>query len=139
MALLHWQRMSEYTADRAGLLGCQDAKVAFRTLMKLAGLPQKYYSKINTADFIAQAKTFEALERDKFAIIAKVLNMDASHPYTVMRAKQLLDWYDGGGYDQVLKNPQVLKRLCTRCSYTLKGTELFCPGCSLRLSASAGA
>ena len=41
LALLRWKRMSEYTADRAGLLACKDAEVALRTMMKLAGLPAK--------------------------------------------------------------------------------------------------
>ena len=31
LALLRWKRMSEYTADRAGLLACKDAEVALRT------------------------------------------------------------------------------------------------------------
>src|SRR5207253_6079890 len=59
LALMHWQRMSEFTADRAGLLACQDADVAIRTMMKLAGLPQKYFKDINTQDFIEQARSEE--------------------------------------------------------------------------------
>ncbi|MGB9977622.1 MAG: M48 family metalloprotease [Thermovenabulum sp.] len=41
IALLNWVRMSEFTADRAGLLTCQDPEVAASALMKLAGVPQK--------------------------------------------------------------------------------------------------
>ena len=39
VALLHWVRMSEYTADRAGLLACQDITAATMALAKIAGLP----------------------------------------------------------------------------------------------------
>jgi Zn-dependent protease with chaperone function len=146
MALLHWQRMSEYTADRAGLLGCQDANIALQALMKLAGLPAKYYSRINTADFIAQARAFQALDQDKLTLVAKFFNrMDSTHPYTVMRGKQLLDWYDSGGYQQTLRAPQSIpvilplgiSRFCISCGYGLRGSEVFCSGCGKSLAAAA--
>ena len=38
-ALTRWQRSSELTADRAGLLACQSQDPALRSMMKLAGLP----------------------------------------------------------------------------------------------------
>jgi Zn-dependent protease with chaperone function len=137
MALLHWQRMSEYTADRAGLLGCQDASVALQALMKLAGLPAKYYARINTADFVAQAKAFQEMDQDKMTVVAKFFNrMDATHPYTVMRGKQLLDWYDSGGYEQTLKAP--ISRFCISCGYGLRGSEVYCSGCGKALGVSAG-
>jgi Zn-dependent protease with chaperone function len=148
MALLHWQRMAEFTADRAGLLGCQDADVALRALMKLAGLPTKYYGQINTADFIAQARAFNALDQDKLTMVAKLLtSMGATHPYTVMRGKQLLDWHDSGGYEQVLRAPRSappplppgVSRFCTTCGYPLRGNERFCPGCARSLVTAATA
>lgn len=43
LALMHWERMSEFTADRAGLLACQDLEVAARVMMKMAGMPINYY------------------------------------------------------------------------------------------------
>lgn len=92
IALMRWKRMSELTADRAGLLACQDADVAMRTLMKLAGLPPKYYQAINAEDFLAQARSFEDMEADKLSLLAKWLSTaGATHPWTVMRAKQLLE------------------------------------------------
>jgi Zn-dependent protease with chaperone function len=146
LALLHWQRMSEYTADRAGLLGCQDATVALRALMKLAGLPAKYYSKVNTADFIAQAKSFEAMDSDKMMLVIKYFSeAGATHPYTVMRGKQLLDWYDSGGYERVLRTPQAITTplpqgitsFCNRCGRPLRSGQVHCPGCGRAIGATA--
>jgi hypothetical protein len=145
LALLHWQRMSEYTADRAGLLGCQDATVALRALMKLAGLPSKYYSKMNTADFIAQAEAFDAMDSDKVTLVMKYLSgAGATHPHTVMRGKQLLDWHKSGGYDQVMRAPQAVRMelpqgitsFCNRCGWPLRGGEVHCPGCGRTLGAT---
>lgn len=138
LALIRWKRMSELTADRAGLLACQDADVALRALMKLAGLPQKYFATANTEDFIAQAREFQAMDADKLSILAKWLStMGKTHPWTVMRAQELLQWIDGHGYEDVLKAPQRVavslpagvSSYCPQCGYPLRGAEAFCPGC----------
>lgn len=50
--LYYWYRMSELTADRAGLLLCQDLNTAIRAMIKMAGLPQSQYDKINVQAFI---------------------------------------------------------------------------------------
>jgi Zn-dependent protease with chaperone function len=147
IALLRWKRMAEFTADRAGLLAVQDAEVAIRTMMKLSGLPRKYYETVNTEDFIAQARAFQAMDADKLTVLAKWLStMGATHPWTVMRAQQMLQWVDSGGYEQVLKAPQAVphqlpagvKAFCGQCGFALRGTEAFCPGCGRSSAQSAG-
>ncbi|MGH7334657.1 MAG: M48 family metalloprotease [Candidatus Rokuibacteriota bacterium] len=139
IALLKWQRMSELTADRAGLLGGQDVSAAISAMMKLAGLPQRFYSAINTEDFIAQARQFEALDDTWLDWAAKLVSgMGQTHPWTVMRAHELLQWIDGGEYERVrtmcheepVAGPGVgAARFCTQCGSALTGAELFCPRC----------
>jgi Zn-dependent protease with chaperone function len=138
IALLNWKRKSEFTADRAGLLATQDVTTSLSAMMKLAGLPQKYYDRVNVDDFIVQARAFEAMDNDKLDWIAKWLSSAGqSHPWTVLRANQFLTWIDDGGYEQVLAAPSVaplvlpsgVKRFCPRCGYGLAGPESFCPGC----------
>lgn len=145
IALLRWKRMAELTADRAGLLACQDADLCFRTMMKLAGLPVKYYQSVNTEDFLAQAREFESMEADKLTMLAKYLSiMAADHPWTVVRAKQLLEWIDSGTYEQILKAPQAVsvalppgvKGYCTQCGFPFRPVDAFCPGCGRALGQS---
>lgn len=50
--------MSEFTADRAGLLTCQDIEAASSAMVKLAGVPRKYFDSFDVEDFIKQAKEF---------------------------------------------------------------------------------
>jgi len=132
-ALLNWKRTSEFTADRAGLLACQDAGVAITAMMKIAGLPLKYHASVNPEDFIAQARAFEALDSDKLSWIAKGLSiMGQSHPWTVMRANQFLKWIDAGDYEKVLNAPppaQEVRRFCTQCGTALAATAAFCSAC----------
>jgi len=143
MALLNWKRTSEFTADRAGLLGCQDVNVAITALMKLSGLPQKFYATINPEDFIAQARDFTSLDSEKLNWFAKWLStMGQTHPWTVLRASELLAWADSGVYERLLKAPQqeappvaaAAARFCTSCGAALKGVESFCPGCGTPLN-----
>jgi Zn-dependent protease with chaperone function len=137
-ALLRWKRMSELTADRAGLLACQDVDVALTALMKLSGLPQAYFASINTEDFLAQARAFDAMDADNLNLLAKWLStMGTTHPWTVLRAKELLAWIDAGDYQRVLDNPRIgavqlppgVSAFCSRCGRGLKSDDAFCPGC----------
>jgi Zn-dependent protease with chaperone function len=146
VALLSWKRQSELTADRAGLLAAQDVTVAIAALQKLAGLPHRYYDRVNVDDFVAQARAFEALDSDKLSWIAKWLStVGQTHPWTVLRANQLLAWIDAGDYEKVLAAPQEVplqlpagvKRFCARCGCGLAGHEAFCPGCGAPAGAPA--
>ena len=140
VALLHWKKMAEFTADRAGLLGCQDAQVAWSTMMKLAGLPPRYFATLNTEDFLQQARDFQAMDSDTLSKIAKWLSsLGASHPWTVVRAQQLLIWIENGSYEDTLKFPRRIpyhlapgiSKFCTACGCALSGREMFCPGCGI--------
>ena len=103
LALLNWQRMSEFTADRAGLLCCQDSAVAISTMVKMAGIPTRYFNKINIDDFIAQAKEFEGADYDTLDKIAKTVSiMWQNHPWTVLRASEMIKWIDAGDYQKIL-------------------------------------
>ena len=103
LALLQWQRMSEFTADRAGLLCCQNIEAACSVLMKLSGLPTSDYHKADVKAFINQAKQFEEFDNDTVDKILKFASiLGETHPWTIMRAKELLTWYDSKGYQDLL-------------------------------------
>lgn len=147
MALMKWKRTSELTADRAGLLACQDANVAITAMMKIAGLPHKYYAAMNPEDFIAQAREFNALDMEMLNRFAKFLGgMGQSHPWTVLRASEFLAWIDSGDYAKVLENPRGVvpplltpgvRSFCTQCGRQLGGEERFCPGCGAAIATAA--
>jgi len=99
-----WSRRSEYTADRAGYLVCQDREVALRALMKLSGYPPTFYKGMRTHSIVAQAHRFQDRlaehTADRFFNISNLWS--ANHPFTVVRAYELLEWLQEDGYD-VLK------------------------------------
>lgn len=106
MPLLDWYRKSHYTADRFALLCCQDIDVALRTMMKMAGLPQKYFESVDPKSFLLQAKDFSDLQSDSFVngLMTKYMRNSAALPWLVDRARVLMDWYNSGEYQRIIDN-----------------------------------
>ncbi|GAB6056530.1 hypothetical protein JCM15415_18460 [Methanobacterium movens] len=139
-SLFHWYRMSELTADRAGLLACQDKEVALSALMKMSGVPKHHFDKMKTEDFIDQAREFQGFDYDSLDKVGKVATiMWQSHPWTVMRAHEILKWVDSGEYDKIIEKHSNIEMIggtgkmpCLKCGFELTGNEKFCPGCGER-------
>lgn len=140
IALYHWYRMSEFTADRAGLLASQDSKAYIKALMKIAGLPKKYYKNIKTEEFIKQAKEFKDYDYDSLDKVAKAATiLWQDHPWTVMRASELLKWIEAGKYQEIIDKHtgdtvESLELTCISCGSKLTGTETFCGNCGAKIS-----
>lgn len=94
--------MSEFTADRAGLLCCQDTDAMIRSFIKMAGLPIKEFDNIRPETFIQQARDFKALDYEGMNKVVKFLSIaDETHPWTVMRSAELLKWIESGEYNRL--------------------------------------
>ncbi len=97
-ALLEWDRRSELSADRAGLLVAQKAETADRSLMKLAG----GLSGLNREEFLAQARDYNSAGA-ALDSLAKLLNLIGQpHPFPVIRVAELEAWRASGGYERIL-------------------------------------
>ncbi len=139
LALLYWSRMSELTADRAGLLACQDKKAVISTLMKLGGVPKSFYDKMNTEDFIKQAEDFKGSGLDTTDKVAKTIMIsEAEHPWTVLRASEILKWVNSGKYDEIIEmhgkdSLEEIEIICPKCGKKLGGNEKFCGVCGSKV------
>jgi Peptidase family M48 len=103
VALYNWIIMAKFTADRAGLLACQNRDVAISALMKLGGLPDHYLTPEVTADFIAQAREFDIQTLDNLDRVTKLFSfMEYQLPWMVMRGSELLSWGESEDYTQIL-------------------------------------
>ena len=99
LPLLEWHRNSDYTADRVGLLCCQDINAALSFMIKKAGLPKKCYGSINIPAFVEQARHFNDYYTSRADKIVKSLSVRATEfPWLVARASQLIQWYESGEY-----------------------------------------
>ena len=134
-ALLHWYRMSEFTADRAGLLACQDYESYIKLLIKCAGAPKTHFKKIDVEAFLNQAREFENYDYDSLDKIAKAASiMWQTHPWTVLRASELIKWYESGSYQKIVDKDASDILTCFNCGAELKGEEKFCGECGANTS-----
>jgi Zn-dependent protease with chaperone function len=133
VALLNWQRKSEFTADRAGLLNCQNEEAIITAMMKLAGVPKTHYDKLDPQSFIEQAKEFEGFDEENFDKFAKKLSvMFVDHPWTVMRASEINKWNESGRYETLLHKEEYTN-FCSSCGHKLKPGDNFCTQCGLSI------
>lgn len=129
-SLLYWQRMSEFTADRAGLLTCQDKDAAIEAIIKMAGAPKKYFDKLDKDAFLKQAEEFET----RFSSVADsairtISIISSTHPWTVYRAGELLKWIESGEYDKILNEYAGVP--CIHCGTPNTKDATECHSCGL--------
>jgi len=99
-ALGEWERKSELSADRFGLLCTQDPEASEGVFLKLAGGGRT--SEMSREAFRRQAEEYKA-GGDMLDSLYKLLNLlGQTHPFPVLRAAELRGWVASGGYQKVL-------------------------------------
>ena len=127
-ALMYWNRMSEFTADRAGLLACQNVDAAINAIVKMSGMPGRYFRSMNREAFLQQAKDFEVKYGGTLDQVIKGISIiNDSHPWTIMRAAELIKWVEAGEYDRILEGCRTKK--CQVCMQEVAAECVTCPYC----------
>lgn len=94
-ALLEWHRKAELTADRAGLLCVQNMDVCINTFMKMAGGAASLAAEMDRDEFLTQIRSYEDADRSALNKAYKILlTADRTHPYAILRAKELDLWHN---------------------------------------------
>ena len=109
LAILEWSRKSELSADRAGLLGCQNMMASQQLFMKMAGAYRGALEsgQMSLDPFIAQANEY-VTTNEGLDIVYKILNTLAlTHPMNTVRAAELQKWVTAGEYDRILRGEYV--------------------------------
>lgn len=97
LALHDWYRKAELTADRAGLLCVQDLTPCLHAFMKLAGGTTRLASDMDHAEFLRQIRAYEEADQSLLNKAYKgLLTMHRTHPFPIIRAKELDTWYRQG-------------------------------------------
>jgi Zn-dependent protease with chaperone function len=99
-ALHEWQRKSELSCDRAGLLAGQDPQAALRAHLYLAGATD--LTQIDIPSFLAQAKEYEEIDDIRDSVIKLLAVENQTHPFAVVRASQLQRWAASEEYRTIL-------------------------------------
>jgi len=108
-ALYQWMRASEYTCDRGGYLACQNFEASCRALMKLSGYSRKYASEASLEEFFVQAQAFTDENETALGKIQQILlSFGQTHPWGVLRVRELMKFRDEGHYDKILRRETKL-------------------------------
>lgn len=111
MALRNWERKAEMTCDRGGLLVVQNKEIAQRALVKLAGYSKNLLSDINMDEILKQADELKNMDDETFVRAMKVYhNMFRSHPFPIIRIKELHNWSQSNQYQRILKGDYVKQK-----------------------------
>ena len=106
LAMFLWSRKAEFTADRAGLLACQNPDAALSALAKLAsgGYRSRSGETLNLAALQAQAKDFRETTEESLLnrILEASMSQGDTHPACVHRLEMLKAWVEDGSYQKIL-------------------------------------
>ena len=103
VALHDWYRKAELTADRAGLLCVQDIDPCINVFMKLAGGGGRLWAEMDRFEFLRQIDAYEDEDRSALGRAYKTfLTAWRTHPFPILRAKELRTWFSGG-YDSLVR------------------------------------
>src|SRR3989454_3002582 len=101
--LLEWYRKSEFTSDRAALLVTQDPKVMLSLMMKFAGGTLFQRNQMDAQEFLKQADLYEEVDANVLDRIYKMLLVaPVSHPLTIVRAREIMNWSESSEYKDIL-------------------------------------
>ncbi len=105
LALKEWDRKSELSADRASLLVSQDEISNSMLLMKMSG--GNFVGEMSINDFFNQAAEYD--QNTAFLDnLYKLLNtMNQSHPFSVIRLKEMKTWASSGAYEKIMAGDYV--------------------------------
>jgi Zn-dependent protease with chaperone function len=106
--LMYWYRCAELTADRAGLLAVQDLDTVLAVEMTLAsGHAGRFSKELDVTAFMEQAKQV-AIDDDHWTNIQRaLLEMELTHPWPVVRAREIEKWVRVGEYGRILEGDYI--------------------------------
>ncbi|MCP4868998.1 MAG: M48 family metallopeptidase [Proteobacteria bacterium] len=99
-ALLEWDRKSELSADRAGMLVVQDPELAMRVMMKMAGGGKT--DQMNVDAFVQQADEYRSGGGVMDSVIKVINLLGRRHPFPVLRLAEMKAWVDSGDYGTIV-------------------------------------
>jgi Zn-dependent protease with chaperone function len=102
-ALLEWDRMAEFTADRAAALVAQDSQVMLSLMMKLAGGTLFQRDQMDANEFLKQADLYEQVDANLLDRMYKLLIVTpVSHPLIIVRARESVNWSESQEFENIL-------------------------------------
>ena len=103
MALRSWERKAEFTCDRGGLLVVQNPEVAKTAMAKLSGFSKSLKTQVSIDEILKQADELHSMDEQLFVRVMKMYHTAfRSHPFPIVRIKELHNWSQSHQYQRIL-------------------------------------
>lgn len=99
-ALMEWFRAAELSSDRASALVTRDPMTVCRTLMVIAAGAQAEHLDLDV--FMRQGTEYREKGSGLERLSRLMLDLNLTHPMTVRRLHQLMEWVRSGDYDRIV-------------------------------------
>jgi Zn-dependent protease with chaperone function len=106
-ALMEWFRAAELSCDRAAALVVRDPQAVGRTLMVIAAGAEA--ANLDLDVFMRQGQEYreKASPFDRFSRL--LIDLNLTHPMSVQRVHELMDWVRTGSYDRIVGGEYVTR------------------------------
>ena len=107
VALKEWQRKSELTADRAGYIACNNLDAVLSAELKLKGKTNPALApndcNFSIEEILSQLDDYEKVKMDSLytKFIYAYITCNMTHPWSVERMKEIMDWDKSVAYDEL--------------------------------------
>ncbi|OGS23319.1 MAG: hypothetical protein A2252_09565 [Elusimicrobia bacterium RIFOXYA2_FULL_39_19] len=105
--LLEWSRKAELTADRAGLIACQDINDACRVKIKTTCGLKDIPKSLTKEEFLKQ---MEEIEKSPFAKEVFKYEKTWTHPFQITRMKELIYFSQSEQYKNIVSGIELPKQ-----------------------------
>ncbi len=141
VAFMYWMRCSEFSADRAAAIYCEDSEPVVNILVRLAGGNREISREIDPYVFMEQALEYEEFTNDSTwnKVLEYLATMNLDHPFIAIRASRINEWCRTPRFNEVvkgLKNSRYMiadSKCCPSCGAPISDGWVFCKKCGAPL------
>lgn len=139
LALLYWNRRSEFSADRAAATVMGSSAPIVETMIRLAGGSQKITGHVDVELYAKQAEEFnDELDRSWWSkLLVNIQVMRMSHPFCAVRAREIRIWCNQDKFIRLCSGSSLMgdnnALQCSECKHSIEPHWKFCRNCGKKL------
>jgi Zn-dependent protease with chaperone function len=135
MAFYHWQRCSEFSADRAAAVYLQGSSSVIDIMIRLSGGSKEITAKVNQKLYIEQAKEYQQLIDTSIwnKTLQFLILMNQTHPFTAVRAAEIKKWCESGDFAMIMDYMKQIDTECHNCGGRVEEDWVFCKHCGNKI------
>ncbi len=135
IAFCHWQRCSEFSADRAAAVYLQSCSSVIEVMTRLSGGSKNITAKVNQKLYIEQAKEYQKLIDSSLwnKTLQFMVLMNQTHPFTAVRAAEIKQWCESSDFEKIMDYMKQNDNECRSCGGMVEKDWVFCKHCGKKI------